>query len=227
MSAKIVQHSKRVSPTELAILQDAGTAAACEAQGRKNLLAQYMRPVFPGVKCAGPALTVSVPKGDNLMLLAAIELAEPGDVLVLSPDRADEHAYFGDMMASFAKRRGCAGLIIDAGVRDIADLRAMNFPVWAKSICAAGTDRGKAGSINVPIICAGIEIRAGDVVVADDDGVCVVPYADVSETVQKIRQRQAKEEAIKQRLQAGELGLDVFAMRDIFNALDIPIDKGD
>ncbi len=222
MVGRIIRHFERVDAVTLEQLRDAGSAAACEAQGRSNLMASDIRPIYHGARCAGSAITIEACKGDNIMLLAAIELAQPSDILVLRPNEDDGCAYFGDMMATFAKLRGCGGLVIEAGVRDVADLKAMNFPVWAKSICAAGTDRGQAGgNVNLPIRCGGVEVNAGDIIVADDDGVCVVPFKSLKKTLERVEGRLKREESIKARLRSGESGLDVFGAREQLDKLGV------
>jgi 4-hydroxy-4-methyl-2-oxoglutarate aldolase len=217
----VVTKIQRPDPDVAAGLGAAGVATVHEAARRTGLVGPEIRPIQQGAVIAGPAITVSSHPGDNLMIHAAVEVCRPGDVLVVTTTSPSTDGMFGELLATSLAAHGVVGLVIDAGVRDTADLREMRFPVWARAVHAQGTVKASPGSVNVPVVCAGQLIRPGDVVVADDDGVMCVPRADAAEVLERSTARLANEEDKRHRLADGELGVDIYGMRDLLAKLGV------
>jgi 4-hydroxy-4-methyl-2-oxoglutarate aldolase len=213
MKPTIVRAMKRADAETIRIMRDLGVATVHEAQGRTGLMRPYMRPIYTSARVAGSAITVSCQAGDNLMIHASLDVCQPGDVLVVTTTSESTDGMFGELLAVSARARGVAGLVIDAGVRDVTDITTMDFPVWAKAISAHGTVKATPGSVNIPVVCAGAIVRAGDVIVGDADGVVVVPRAMAANVAALGTERVAKEQKVRERLRAGELGLDIYGWR--------------
>ncbi|HEX6219609.1 MAG TPA: 4-carboxy-4-hydroxy-2-oxoadipate aldolase/oxaloacetate decarboxylase [Acidimicrobiia bacterium] len=217
----VVRHIERADPHAMSELGDAGVATVHEAAGRIGLLPPRIRPIQRGVTISGPAITVSCPPGDNMMIHAAVEVVEKGDILVVALEGPSTHGMFGDLLATSLQARGCRGLVIDAGVRDTAELREMGFPVWARSVHAQGTVKESAGSVNRPVRFGDLTVHPGDVVVADDDGAVAVPRIDAAKVLEAARERLAREETVRQRLRDGELGVDFYGLRERLEDLGV------
>jgi 4-hydroxy-4-methyl-2-oxoglutarate aldolase len=213
MKPTVVRNVNRADAAAVKTLGELGVATVHEAQGRTGLMRPYMRPIYPTAKAAGTAITVSCHPGDNLMIHAAIEFCKQGDILIVTTTSESTDGMFGELLAESARAHGVVGLIIDAGCRDVRDLTEMEFPVWSKAVSAQGTVKASPGSVNVPVVCAGAMVRPGDAIVADADGVVVVKREDVAEVARLAGERFAKEQKTRERLKAGELGVDFYGLR--------------
>jgi 4-hydroxy-4-methyl-2-oxoglutarate aldolase len=214
MKPVVVRNIKRAASNAIGTLAAAGVATSHEALGRSGLMKPYMRPIYPGASIAGPAVTVLAQPGDNWMIHVAVEQCQQGDVVVVGCTADNTDGMFGELLATAMRARGVKGLILDAGCRDEKTLTAMDFPVWSRAISAKGTVKATLGAVNVPVVCAGVNVEPGDVVVADDDGVVVVAKALAVETAQKAQKRMDDEDGKRKQLEAGVLSLDMYNMRE-------------
>jgi 4-hydroxy-4-methyl-2-oxoglutarate aldolase len=214
MKNVVVRNIERADAAIVKRLGALGTSTVHEAYGRIGLMKPYLRPVWAGGEAAGTAVTVLTQPGDNWMIHVAVEQCKPGDILVVGCTADNTDGMFGDLLATSLKARGVPGLVIDAGCRDVKSLREMGFPVWSKAVSAKGTVKATLGAVNIPVVCAGINVHPGDAVIADDDGVVVVRRRDIGDVVAKGEKRHADEEGKRKKLAAGELGLDMYGMRE-------------
>lgn len=213
MPTIVVKNVPRPDPALLQRLGQFGVATIHEAQGRTGLLAPYLRPIYPGAKACGSAVTVLSHPGDNTMLHVAADVCRPGDVIVVALSSDNSDGMLGELLATSFRARGAVGVIIDAGCRDMAEMTKMGFPVWSKAVSAKGTVKATLGSVNIPVVCAGAVVNPGDAIAADDDGVVAVPRSELETVLQASQQREEREAKVRARLAAGELGLDIYNMR--------------
>lgn len=213
MKGIVVRNKPSVDPDICQRLAELGASTVHEAMGREGLCLPYLRPIFDGARVAGTAVTVLAPPGDNWMLHVAVEQCNPGDVVVVACYTENTDGYVGDLLATSMQARGVSGLVLDVGCRDVRTLREMRFPVWSKAISSRGTVKATLGCVNVPVVCAGTLVNPGDIVVADDDGVVIVPHNRAARITALAEERQRNETVKRQRLAAGELGIDIYKMR--------------
>ena len=225
MKPRVIRRIERAGAEVTQKLGEYGVATVHEAQGRTGLMKPYMRPIYPTAKVAGTAVTVLSHPGDNIMIHAALDVVQPGDVLVVALVSDSTDGMFGDLIGVSCQTHGVLGLVIDAGVRDTTDLTAMKFPVWSRAIHSQGTVKATPGSVNVDVICAGALVRPGDIVVADNDGVVVVPRETAEETCRRSEERIAKEKATRKRLRNGELGLDFHGLREKLHGMGVEFEE--
>jgi 4-hydroxy-4-methyl-2-oxoglutarate aldolase len=213
MMGTVVRNIHRADSGAISALERLGVATVHEAQGRSGLMAPYMRPLWRGARIAGSAVTALCAPGDNWMIHVATEVLKPDDILVVACMSENTDGAFGELLATSLKARGAKGIVLDMGCRDAAEISEMKFPVWSRAISARGTVKATLGAVNVPVVVAGLQVRPGDVVVADDDGVVLVPRAEAAKVAAAGAEREKKEAATRVRLQKGELGLDIYGMR--------------